>query len=183
LFIRIGFDFFVGSGIESAGVSEWLARRSWPVLASQGHRAGIRRHICGVALLVVTSQQNDTVGIRDCLIRPAGRIDHQLIAAEKANLDRVVATLGLKEMSQGILVRKLCTLSPHHPTRKAIFEFDKLVRSIYTLRYLQGPAATVRRASFPEPHRVVSSTPRLPRGGQRQKASDGKDGSGRGHQP
>jgi hypothetical protein len=45
----------------------------------------------------------------------------------------VVATLGLKEMSQSILVRKLCTLSPHHPTRKAIFEFDKLVRSIYTL--------------------------------------------------
>jgi hypothetical protein len=31
-------------------------------------------------------------------------------------------------------LRKLCTLSPHHPTRKAIFEFDKLVRSIYTLR-------------------------------------------------
>ena len=33
---------------------------------------------------------------RDCLIQPAGRIDHQLIAAEKANLDRVVATLGSK---------------------------------------------------------------------------------------
>ena len=81
----------------------------------------------------------DVAEYRDCLIQPAGRIDHQLIAAEKANLDRVVATLGLKEMSQSILVRKLCTLSPHHPTRKAIFEFDKLVRSIYTLRYLRDP--------------------------------------------
>jgi hypothetical protein len=76
---------------------------------------------------------------RDCLIQPAGRIDHKLIASEKANIDRVVATLGLKEMSQSILVRKLCTLSSHHPTRKAIFEFDKLVRSIYTLRYLRDP--------------------------------------------
>jgi len=76
---------------------------------------------------------------RDYLIQPAGRIDHQLIASEKANIDRVVATLGLKEMSQSILVRKLCTLSSHHPTRKAIFEFDKLVRSIYTLRYLREP--------------------------------------------
>jgi len=36
-------------------------------------------------------------------------------------------------------VRELCTLSPHHPTRKAIFEFDKLVRSIYTLKYLRDP--------------------------------------------
>jgi TnpA family transposase len=42
-------------------------------------------------------------------------------------------------MRQSILVRKLCTLSSHHPTRKAIFEFDKLVRSIYTLRYLRDP--------------------------------------------
>ncbi|MGA2051439.1 MAG: Tn3 family transposase [Terracidiphilus sp.] len=76
---------------------------------------------------------------RDYLIQPAGRIDHQLIAPEKASIDRVVATLGLKEMRQSILVRKLCTLSSHHPTRKAIFEFDKLVRSIYTLRYLRDP--------------------------------------------
>ena len=54
---------------------------------------------------------------------------------EKANIDRIVATLGLKEMSQSTLVRKLCTLSGHHRTRKAIFEFNKLIRSIYTLRY------------------------------------------------
>ncbi len=72
----------------------------------------------------------DVSEYRECLIQPAGRIDHQLIVSEKANIDRVIATLGLKEMTQSILVRKLCTLSPHHPTRKAIFEFDKLVRGI-----------------------------------------------------
>jgi TnpA family transposase len=75
----------------------------------------------------------------DFLIQPAGRIDCELITSEKTNIDRVVATLGLKEMSQSILVQKLCTMSSHHPTRKAIFEFDKLVRSIYTLRYLRDP--------------------------------------------
>ena len=42
-------------------------------------------------------------------------------------------------MSRSVLVWKLCTLWPHHPTRKAIFEFDKLVRSIYTLKYLRDP--------------------------------------------
>jgi TnpA family transposase len=72
-------------------------------------------------------------------IHPAGRIDRELIVSEKANIDRIVATLGLKEMSQSTLVRKLCTLSGSHRTRKAIFEFDKLVRSIYTLRYLRDP--------------------------------------------
>ena len=63
------------------------------------------------------------------LIPPAAQIDRKLMTSEKANIDRIVATLGLKEMSQSTLVRKLCTLSGHHRTRKAIFEFDKLIRN------------------------------------------------------
>ena len=38
-----------------------------------------------------------------------------------------------------MLIRKLCALSQHNPTRKAVFEFDKLVRSIYTLDYIRDP--------------------------------------------
>jgi len=79
---------------------------------------------------------NNPEEYRDYLIQPLGQIDRQLIVDEKTNIDRIVATLGLKEMSQATLVRKLCTLSTHHRTRMAVFEFDKLIRSIYTLRYL-----------------------------------------------
>jgi TnpA family transposase len=92
-------------------------------------RAQLKHLYCG----------NELEEYRECLIQPAGRIDRELIVSEKANIDRIVATLGLKEMSQSILVRKLCTLSPHNPTRKAIFEFDKLIRSLYTLHYLRDP--------------------------------------------
>ncbi len=74
-----------------------------------------------------------------CLIQPVGQIDRQLIVSEKVNIDRIVATLGLKEMTQGTLIRKLCTYTESNPTRRAIFEFDKLIRSIYTLRYLRDP--------------------------------------------
>ena len=42
-------------------------------------------------------------------------------------------------MTQGTLIRKLCTYSPQNTTRRAIFEYDQLVRSIYTLRYLRDP--------------------------------------------
>jgi TnpA family transposase len=73
-----------------------------------------------------------------CLIKPAGQIDLKSVADEKANIDRIVATLGLKEMTQGTLVRKLCTYDAD-PTRRAIFEYDRLVRSAYTLRYLRDP--------------------------------------------
>ncbi len=74
-----------------------------------------------------------------CLVRPIGQIDLQAIVDEKANIDQIIATLGLKEMTQGTLIRKLCTYTAPNPTRRAIFEFDKLIRSIYTLRYLRDP--------------------------------------------
>jgi TnpA family transposase len=70
------------------------------------------------------------------LIKPVGEIDRQLIEGEKKNLDRIIATLGLKEITQSDLVKKLCTHTENQ-TFKAFFELDKLLRSIYTLRYLQ----------------------------------------------
>ncbi len=81
----------------------------------------------------------DQEGYDAFLIQPVGQIDQHLIVAEKSNLDHIAATLGLKDMSQSVLVRKICTLSGHHRTRKALFEYDKLIRSIYTLRYLRDP--------------------------------------------
>jgi len=81
----------------------------------------------------------DQEGYDKFLIQPVGQIDRHLIAAEKSNLDHIAATLGLKEMSQSVLVRKICTLSGHHRTRKALFEYDKLIHTIYTLRYLRDP--------------------------------------------
>jgi len=74
-----------------------------------------------------------------CLVRPSGQIDRQAIVDEKDNIDQIVATLGLKEMTQGTLIRKLCTYTQPNPTRRAIFEFDKLIHSIYSLRYLRDP--------------------------------------------
>ena len=70
------------------------------------------------------------------LIKPVDQIDRQLIEDEKENIDRIIATLGLKEITQSDLVKKLCTHTENR-TFKAIFELDKLLRSIYTLRYLR----------------------------------------------
>lgn len=76
---------------------------------------------------------------KKCLIQPVGQIDLDLITREKSNLGRIVATLGLKEMTQGTLIRKLCTYTTTNPTRQAVFEYDRLIRSIYTLKYLRDP--------------------------------------------
>ncbi|WP_320534309.1 Tn3 family transposase [Robbsia andropogonis] len=81
----------------------------------------------------------DPARYEDFLIVPAGQIDLQAILDEKENIARIIATLGLKERTQGTLIRKLCTYTETNPTRRAIFEFDRLVRSVYTLRYLRDP--------------------------------------------
>ena len=82
---------------------------------------------------------SDQGGYSDFLIQPVGQIDPNLIASEKTNMDHIAATLELKEMSQAVLMRKICTLSGHNRARRALFEYDKLIRSIYTLRYLRAP--------------------------------------------
>lgn len=86
---------------------------------------------------------NDTFGTKDhyegFLIQPAGQINRQLILDEKDNYDRIIATLALKEISQSTLIKKLCALSPNNSTRKAISEFNKLCRSIYTLKCALDP--------------------------------------------
>jgi TnpA family transposase len=82
---------------------------------------------------------DDPARYEKCLVRPIGQIDRPAIVDEKAHIDQIVATLGLKEMTQGTLIRKLCTYTAPNPTRRAIFEFDKLIRSLYTLRYLRDP--------------------------------------------
>ena len=80
---------------------------------------------------------DDLEQYKDWLIKPVGNIDRQLIEDEWPNIEPIIRALGLKEITQSILIKKLCTYSTSNRTRKAIFEYDKLIRSIYTLKYLQ----------------------------------------------
>ena len=55
-------------------------------------------------------------------------------------MTNTVATLGLKETTQSTLIKKLCTYKQDNETRRALFEFDKLIRSIHTLKCLLDPS-------------------------------------------
>ena len=73
------------------------------------------------------------------LIKPFGQIDRQLIESEWPNIQRIMVTLGMKEMTQSTLIKKLCTYTQENRTRLALYEYDKLIRSIHTLKYLLDP--------------------------------------------
>ena len=73
---------------------------------------------------------------QDYLVKPVGKIDRDLIVEEwNPKIKQIILTLANKETTQNKLIKKLCTYKQSR-TLKAIFEFDKLVRSIYTLKYL-----------------------------------------------
>ena len=82
---------------------------------------------------------NDPSEYKDCLIKPVGKLDRSLIETDWPNQQRIIATLALKEMKQSTLIKKLCTYTSENPMRKALFEYDKLIRSIHTLKYLRDP--------------------------------------------
>jgi TnpA family transposase len=58
------------------------------------------------------------------------------ITEEWEKIKQIIATLANKELTQSNLIKKLCKYRQTR-TLKAIFEFEKLIRSIYTLRYLR----------------------------------------------
>jgi TnpA family transposase len=95
---------------------------------------------------------DDPVLYEKCLIQPVGRIDLEAITGEKPNIDQIVATLGLKEMTQGTLIRKFCTLHRAEPDTVR----DVRVRQAHP-QHLHAalptrPATRTERAPLAEPH-------------------------------
>lgn len=73
---------------------------------------------------------------QDFWIKPVGQIDHNLIIEEwHPKIKQIILTLANKETTQSKIIKKLCTYKQNR-ILKAIFEFDKLKRSTYTLKYL-----------------------------------------------
>ncbi|WP_341793717.1 MULTISPECIES: Tn3 family transposase [unclassified Rickettsia] len=81
---------------------------------------------------------DNIVKYSNCLVKPVSQINLKVIVEQKSNIDQLVATLALKDISQANLIKKLCHLPSENPLRKAVFEYDKLIRSIYTLKYMMN---------------------------------------------
>lgn len=80
---------------------------------------------------------DDLSNYQDFWVKPVAQIDRKLIEEEwHPKIKQIIATLANKEITQSKIIKKLCTYKQTR-TLKAIFEFDKLIRSIYTLKYLR----------------------------------------------
>jgi TnpA family transposase len=75
-----------------------------------------------------------------CFIKPTRKTRDALIVREWPNIQRIVASLMQKDVTQATVVRKLSSYTRQNETKKAMWELDNILRSIYILDFIDDPA-------------------------------------------
>ena len=119
---------------------------------------------------------DDPAQYAKCLIRPVGQIDRQAIVDEKVNIDRIVATLGMKEMTQGNADSQAVHLYHVKPDAAVDLRVRQADPQHLHAALPARPAVATERAPLAEPHRVLPPAPLGHRPGRRQEGADRQDG-------
>lgn len=72
------------------------------------------------------------------LIRPKEKFKTQLILDHADNIKRIIASLALKTTSQYNIVRKLSSFSRVNKTQQALWEYNNIVKTAFTLEFIHS---------------------------------------------
>jgi TnpA family transposase len=72
----------------------------------------------------------------DCLIKPSRKVLESLVCSEWPNIQRIMASLAQKDVTQATVVRKLGSYARQNRTKKALAELDNICRTLYILDYI-----------------------------------------------
>lgn len=75
----------------------------------------------------------------NCLLKPVRKVYSQLMEDEAENMEKIFLSLALKSTTQSIMVGKLSSYTRVNKTKKAFWELDNVVKSIYILSYIDSP--------------------------------------------
>ena len=78
------------------------------------------------------------------LIKPSRKIPEELIETEWPTVQRIMASLALKEVTQATIIRKLSSYTRQNQTQKAIGELDNIRRTIHILTLIDD--VTLRKS-------------------------------------
>jgi TnpA family transposase len=82
---------------------------------------------------------NEAAHYRDFLLKPSRRVKEDLIISDWDKVLRILVSLGIRTSTQSTIIRKLSSYPRVNRTKKALFELDAIVRTIYTLNYIDSP--------------------------------------------
>jgi TnpA family transposase len=75
---------------------------------------------------------------KDYVIKPIRKINTELIVEEWENIQRIMVSLAVKETTQSIIVGKLSAYARKNKTRRALWEYDNILKSLYLLYYIDS---------------------------------------------
>ena len=70
------------------------------------------------------------------ILKPNYQINTACILEEEFNIKRIIASLALKTGTVSTVIKKINNSPKSNKTRKALVEYDKIIRSIYILNYI-----------------------------------------------
>jgi TnpA family transposase len=73
------------------------------------------------------------------LLKPIRKINTRLIVEEWEQIQRILVSLALKTTTQSIIVGKLGAYARKNNTRRALWEYDHILRSLYLQDYIDSP--------------------------------------------
>ncbi|MED1405515.1 Tn3 family transposase [Bacillus mycoides] len=74
----------------------------------------------------------------ELLIKPLRKINTELIMKEWDNIKRIMLSLALKTTTQNVIVRKLSSYARKNQTKRALWEYDNIIKSLYFLEYIDS---------------------------------------------
>jgi TnpA family transposase len=81
---------------------------------------------------------SDAAHYKDYLLKPARKVKEDLIISDWDSVLRILVSLGIRTATQNIIIRKLSSYPRVNRTKKALFELDAIVRTIYILNYIDS---------------------------------------------
>jgi TnpA family transposase len=73
------------------------------------------------------------------LIKPVRKINTDLIIEEWENIQRIIVSLATKTTTQSIIIGKLSSYARKNKTKRALWEYDNIIKSLYLLDYIDLP--------------------------------------------
>jgi len=71
-------------------------------------------------------------------IKPIRKINTELIMEEWENIQRIMVSLAVKVTTQSIIIGKLSAYARRNKTRRALWEYDNIIKSLYLLEYIDS---------------------------------------------
>jgi TnpA family transposase len=73
------------------------------------------------------------------MLKPVRKLNPELVVEEWDNIQRIMVSLAMKTTTQHIIVSKLSAFARKNKTRRALWEYDNMLRSLYLLDYIDSP--------------------------------------------